>query len=235
MDAASVMASYRRYANVYNLFFGPTLGPGRIQTLRRMELKPGNRVLEIGVGTGLSLKLYPSNVKITGIDLSQEMLRQAFQRVAKLGFTNVELKKMDAQHLEFADDSFDTSVAMYVASVVPDPAQMVREMVRVTKPGGEIYIVNHFSRKGSFMSGIEKVLSPLRPLLGFEPLFYLDDFLMRTGLRNPDDIPIKPFGYWRLLHMENKKPTNGQRKLAFEGQFKKMGFPAMAGKAYQAN
>jgi phosphatidylethanolamine/phosphatidyl-N-methylethanolamine N-methyltransferase len=235
MDATSVVASYRRYASLYNLFFGPSLGPGRIQTLRNMELKPGERILEIGVGTGLSLGLYPKDVKITGIDLSQEMLGQAFQRVAKMGLSNVELKKMDAQHLEFADDSFDTSVAMYVASVVPDPAQMVREIMRVTRPGGKIYIVNHFSRKGSVMSGIEKALSPLRPLLGFEPLFYLDDFLIRAGLRNVDDIPIKPFGYWRLLRMENNKPTNGQRKLGFEGQFKKVGFPAMAGKVLQTN
>jgi phosphatidylethanolamine/phosphatidyl-N-methylethanolamine N-methyltransferase len=235
MDAASVLASYRRYANFYNLFFGPSLGPGRVQTIHNMELKSGEQILEIGVGTGLSLELYPKDVKITGIDLSREMLEQAFRRVLKLGLSNVELKKMDAQHLEFADDSFDTSVAMYVASVVPDPAQMVREIVRVTKPGGKIYIVNHFSRRGSLISGVEKALSPLRPFLGFEPLFYLDDFLLRSGLKNVEDIPVKPFGYWRLLRIENKKPSNGQHKFGFEGQLKKIRFPAMTGKALSAN
>lgn len=232
MDASSVLASYRRYASLYNLFFGPSLGPGRIQTIRHMQLKPGDHILEIGVGTGLSLELYQKNIKITGIDLSQEMLSQACQRVAKLGLNNVALRRMDAQKLEFADNSFDTSVAMYVASVVPDPVEMVREMTRVTRPGGKIYIVNHFSQRGSLLSGFEKLLSPLRPLLGFEPLFYMDNFLQRTGLHNVEDTPVKPFGYWRLLSMGNRKNQSDQQKFGFEGRYKKRNVPAMAGKAF---
>ncbi len=200
MDTASVVSSYRRYAKVY--VFG--LNPGRRQAVQRMDLKSGQRVLEIGVGTGLSLPLYPPEVEITGVDLTAEMLEQAQRRVDLLGLNNVQLHLMDAQKLEFPDNSFDKTVAMFVASVTPDPVAMIREMKRVTRPGGGIYILNHFSRKGSFLSLAEKALSPLSHLLGFEPLFYLDEFLERAGMGGAEDIPIRPFGYWRLLCLQKK-------------------------------
>ena len=201
MDTTSVLTSYRRYARVY--VFG--LNPGRSEAVRRMELKSGHRVLEVGVGTGLSLPLYPPHVEVTGIDLTAEMLEQAQQRVDFLELNHVQLHLMDAQDLDFEDHSFDKTIAMFVASVTPDPVAMVREMKRVTRPGGDIYILNHFSQKGSFSSHIERALRPLAPQLGFEPLFYLDDFLDRAGLRGATDIPIRPFGYWRLLCFKNKE------------------------------
>ena len=201
MDNTSVLSSYKFFARFY--VFG--LNPGRKEAVSRMELKSGHRVLEIGIGTGLSLPLYPSNVEITGIDLTAEMLEQAQQRVDLLDLDNVQLHLMDAQKLDFQDNSFDRSIAMFVASVTPDPVAMIREMKRVTRPGGGIYILNHFSQKGSFSSVLEGVISPLAPLLGFEPLFYQNDFLDRTGLRGAEDVPIQPFGYWRLLCFKNKK------------------------------
>jgi phosphatidylethanolamine/phosphatidyl-N-methylethanolamine N-methyltransferase len=164
-----------------------------------MGLKSGDQVLEIGIGTGLSLPLYPRNVEVTGIDLTAEMLEQAQRRVDHLGLDNVRLHLMNAQKLDLPDNSFDKTIAMFVASVTPDSAAMVREMKRVTRPGGSIYILNHFSQKGSWMSFFEKALKPFAPLLGFEPLFYLDEFLKRTGMKGAEDIPIQPFGYWRLL------------------------------------
>lgn len=199
MDNTSVLSSYRWYSRVYVF----KLNPGRAEAVRQMKLRDGHQVLEIGIGTGLSLPLYPADIQITGIDLTAEMLAQAERRVDQLGLGNVSLQLMDAQKLSFPDNSFDKSVAMFVASVTPDPVAMVREMKRVTRPGGEIYILNHFSQKGSMMSLAEKALSPLAPVLGFEPLFYLDDFLDRTGLQGAMDIPIKPFGYWRLLCFKN--------------------------------
>jgi phosphatidylethanolamine/phosphatidyl-N-methylethanolamine N-methyltransferase len=195
MDTASVLSSYRRYARVY--VFG--LNPGRREAIRRMELKNGHRVLELGIGTGLSLPLYPPNIDVTGIDLTAEMLERAQRRVNLLELNNVQLHLMDAQKLSFPDNSFDKSIAMFVASVTPDPVAMIREMKRVTRPGGGIYILNHFSQKGSFLSLIEKTLSPFAPVLGFEPLFYLDEFLDRAGMSGSQDVPIQPFGYWRLL------------------------------------
>ena len=200
MDNSSVLSSYRFFSRVY--VFG--LNPGRSKAVKRMELKSGHQVLEIGIGTGLSLPLYPPDVTVTGIDLTAEMLEQAQRRVDHLGLDNVQLHLMDAQKLDFPDHSFDRSIAMFVASVTPDPVAMIREMKRVTRPGGGIYILNHFSQKGSFMSLIEKALSPLAPVIGFEPLFYLDDFVDRSGMRGAEDIPIQPFGYWRLLCFKNK-------------------------------
>jgi phosphatidylethanolamine/phosphatidyl-N-methylethanolamine N-methyltransferase len=149
-------------------------------------------------------RFIPADVEVTGIDLTAEMLEQAQRRVDHLGLDNVQLHLMDAQKLDFPDRSFDRSIAMFVASVTPDPVAMIREMKRVTRPGGGIYILNHFSQKGSFMSLIEKALSPLAPVIGFEPLFYLDDFVDRSGMRGAEDIPIQPFGYWRLLCFKNK-------------------------------
>lgn len=200
MDNASVLESYRRYARFY--VFG--LNPGRSKAVQRMELKSGNRVLEIGIGTGLSLPLYPPDVDVVGIDLTAEMLERARRRVDLLGLNNVQLHLMDAQNLDFQDHSFDKSIAMFVASVTPDPVAMIREMKRVTRPGGSIYILNHFSQKKSFLSLLEKALSPMSHLLGFEPLFYLDEFLDRTGMKGAEDVPIQPFGYWRLLCFKNK-------------------------------
>ena len=200
MDNASVLNSYRRFAKFY--VFG--LNPGRPEAIHQMELKSGHRVLEIGIGTGLSLPLYPPDIDVTGIDLTAEMLEQAQRRVDLLGLSNVHLRLMDAQKLDFPKHSFDRTIAMFVASVTPDPVAMVREMKRVTRPGGGIYILNHFSQRRSILSLAEKILSPLAPVLGFEPLFYLDEFRSKAGLQEAADIPIKPFGYWRLLHFKNQ-------------------------------
>jgi phosphatidylethanolamine/phosphatidyl-N-methylethanolamine N-methyltransferase len=200
MDHSSVLKSYQFYSKFY--IFG--LNPGRSVAVKQMELQNDHQILEIGIGTGMSLSHYPENVEITGIDLTPEMLEQAHQRVDNLGLNNVQLHLMDAQKLDFPDHSFDKSIAMFVASVMPDPVAMIKEMKRVTRPGGHIYILNHFSQKGSFMSLIEKALSPFAHQLGFEPLFYLDEFLEKTEMRGALDIPIQPFGYWRLLCFENK-------------------------------
>ncbi len=199
MDNTSVLSSYRFYSRVY-IF---ALNPGRAKAIQQMDLQSGDSVLEIGIGTGLSLPLYPTNVDITGIDLTAEMLEQAQERVDGLGLDNVDLHLMDAQKLDFPDHSFDKSIAMFVASVTPDPVAMIREMKRVTRPGGGIYILNHFSQKGSFSSVIEKALRPMAPVLGYEPLFYMDEFLDRAEMHGAEDIPIQPFGYWRLLCFKN--------------------------------
>jgi phosphatidylethanolamine/phosphatidyl-N-methylethanolamine N-methyltransferase len=204
MSTASTSTLYGRHAAFYDLVFGLSLGPGRLQTLQRMAVQPGENVLEIGVGTGLSLSLYPPGTHLTGIDLSSQMLAQAQTRAAEKGIP-IDLFQMNAQQLEFKDNSFDKCVAMYVASVTPHPSEMVAEMKRVTKPGGHFYILNHFSRKGSWLTFFEKLLSSQAALIGFEPLFYLDDFIAATQLENPIDIPIRPLGYWRLLEVKNLK------------------------------
>ena len=137
MHIDTVKTAYRRYAGFYDALFGPVLQAGRKAVIEALDCKPGHRVLEVGVGTGLALDLYPAGVRVVGIDVSREMLDKARRRVAKRGFTHVEaLLEMDAEAMSFADASFDRIVAMYVLPVVPDPGRLLTELHRVCKPDG---------------------------------------------------------------------------------------------------
>ena len=127
-----VESVYEKLAKVYDLTFGPTLHPGRLVALEGMGLKPGDRILEVGVGTGINAPLYPRNCHVTGIDFSAKMLEKARERVERKGLRNVSLMEMDAANLSFPDNSFDVVYAPYVISVVSDPVQVVREMRRVS-------------------------------------------------------------------------------------------------------
>src|SRR5919106_5132726 len=123
---------YEKLASVYDLIFGPTLHPGRLVALERMGIRPNDRILEVGVGTGINTSMYPRNCHVTGVDLSRPMLEKARERVAREGLRNVRLLEMDAQNLTFPDDSFDIVYAPYLVSVVPDPVRVAQEMRRVT-------------------------------------------------------------------------------------------------------
>jgi phosphatidylethanolamine/phosphatidyl-N-methylethanolamine N-methyltransferase len=129
----AVQKTYRRYAPRYDFIFGAVFHPGRKAVIDYMDCKPGERVLEVGVGTGLSLPLYPEGVHVTGIDISEEMLARAITLKQSEGLNNVELLTMDAEKMTFKTDHFDRVVAMYVASVVPNPIQLVEEMRRVCR------------------------------------------------------------------------------------------------------
>lgn len=204
MDLDSIRTAYRRYANHYDRIFGPVFNPGRKLALQTLDLEPGQRVLEVGVGTGLSLPYYPKDVRVVGIDISPEMLDKARDRVEVQGLSQVEdLLVMDAENLEFQDGSFDAVVAMYVASVVPHPDRLVDEMRRVCVPGGDILIINHFTSRNPVLRGLERGLRPLSRMLGFRPDMDLDslpemDDFQRVGVRNANI-----FGYWKLVHYRN--------------------------------
>jgi phosphatidylethanolamine/phosphatidyl-N-methylethanolamine N-methyltransferase len=173
---------YERLASVYDLTFGPTLHPGRLQARDRMVIAPGDHILEVGVGTGINASLYPSNCHVTGIDLSTSMLDKARERVARQGLRNIRLLEMDASSLTFADDSFDIVYAPYLVSVVPDPVQVVREMRRVCRPGGRIIILNHFRSANPVLSRIERALSPFTVHIGFKSDLDLPGFLAQAEL-----------------------------------------------------
>jgi len=200
----SIKSAYRRYARVYDALFGPIFHPARKLIVQSLNTRPGDRVLEVGVGTGLSLPLYPSHARVVGIDISAEMLEKARQRVRDRDLTQVEaVIEMDAEHMQFPDDSFDKVVAMYVVSVVPDPARLVDEMRRVCKPGGEIYIVNHFRSRHPLIGASEELMSPLSKLAGFRPDLDLDQFLETTQLNVVEACRANLFGYWKVLRCRN--------------------------------
>jgi phosphatidylethanolamine/phosphatidyl-N-methylethanolamine N-methyltransferase len=209
MQIEAVKAAYRRYAGVYDAVFGPVLQPGRKAVLEALGLRPGDRVLEVGVGTGLSLPLYPADVRVTGIDVSREMLDKARLRVAKRRLANVEaLLEMDAESMEFADASFDKVVAMYVVSVVAHPGRLLEELHRVCKPDGEIYLVNHVRSDNPLVGAVEKSLARFSDKLGFHPDFDLADLVERHELTQVSRINF----FWKVMRLHNGH--NGARRLA---------------------
>jgi phosphatidylethanolamine/phosphatidyl-N-methylethanolamine N-methyltransferase len=174
---------YDKLATVYDLIFGPTLHPGRLQAIQRMNIQPGERVLEVGVGTGINLSLYPREADITGIDFSSSMLEKARERAARPEASPVRLLQMDAAALRFADDSFDIVYAPYLISVVPDPVKVAQEMRRVCRPGGRIIFLNHFLSPNVFLSRIERLLSPATIHIGFKSDLDLPAFLAQADLK----------------------------------------------------
>ncbi|MBI2835435.1 MAG: methyltransferase domain-containing protein [Acidobacteria bacterium] len=173
---------YENLASVYDLIFGPTLHPGRLAAIQRMNLQPGDRILEVGVGTGINATLYPRHCSVVGIDLSSSMLEKARERVARKDLENVRLLEMDAADLKFADNSFKIVYAPYLISVVPDPVHVAREMRRVCRHGGRIIFLNHFLSPNPILSRIERLISPLTVHIGFKADLDLQAFLAQAEL-----------------------------------------------------
>ncbi|WP_142848321.1 class I SAM-dependent methyltransferase [Telmatospirillum sp. J64-1] len=165
---AAVKAAYGRNAGIYDLVFGAALDRGRRAALQAMDCGLSRRVLEIGVGTGLSLPSYSPQARVVGIDVSPEMLVKARERAERLNLRQVEvLAVMDGQRLAFRDGSFEAVVAMYVLSVTPEPRRLLREMRRVCAPGGEVFIINRFSSAKKLGRLVERIASPLSSAIGF--------------------------------------------------------------------
>lgn len=175
--------------------FGPSLHPGRLQAIRKLDLQPGDRVLEVGVGSGINATLYPRYVNVTGIDLSNRMLEKARRRLASRSVDNVRLLQMDASALEFPDDSFDLVYAPYVISVCSDPVAVAREMRRVCRPGGRFVFLNHFRSPNRVLARAERWLSPLTVHIGFKADLDLPAFLAQADL---DPVSIEKVNIPRL-------------------------------------
>lgn len=178
-----VTAVYEKLASVYDFTFGPALHPGRVQAIQRMGVRPGDRLLEVGVGTAINASLYPRDCSVTGIDLSQSMLEKGRDRVARKGISNVRLLEMDAADIKFTDDTFDIVYAPYLISVVPDPVAVAREMRRVCRPGGRIVFLNHFRSPNPLLASIERAICPFTVHIGFKSDLDLPAFLAQADLR----------------------------------------------------
>ncbi|MGE3974743.1 MAG: class I SAM-dependent methyltransferase [Bdellovibrionales bacterium] len=170
-------------AKIYDLFYGPFLLKGLGMAFRAMKIEPGLKILEVGIGTGITLERYPHDVQVVGIDLSAEMLEQARLKIKNLELKNIELKQMSAEKLEFADASFDRVFAPSVISVVSEPRRVVDEMIRVCKPGGLVCIVSHFAGETGPTRLIDRVLTPVtQGLLGFHMDTSRNVYLKRAGV-----------------------------------------------------
>lgn len=198
----SVVRTYGRYAPWYDWIFGAVLEPGRRHLARTVQqLAPGT-LLEVGVGTGLTLARYPAATHVTGIDISEDMLVRARQRAARLPQRRIELHAMDAERMAFADASFDCVVLPYVLSVTPDPARLVAELRRVCRPGGHIVILNHFS--GSrFWWWLERCVTTLADRIGFRSDFSYEAHVLAHDWEVVSVRPVNLFGLSRLVVVRN--------------------------------
>ena len=202
LDADDVRSAYKRWAGVYDLAFGGVSAWGRRHAVAAVNRLPGRRVLEVGVGTGLALPHYGSDKRITGIDLSHEMLTLARRRVLDRGLARVEaLHEMDAEATVFATASFDIAVAMFVASVVPNPRRLLEEMRRVVRPGGHLLFVNHFAAERGPRWWVERALAPASRALGWHPDFKPAALMTPEETATASWRPVPPLSLFTLVHL----------------------------------
>ena len=213
LSQQAVKRAYALVSPVYDLVFNRVFYPGRVEAIKVLEPGPEDRILEVGIGTGLNLPLYPSYRRLVGMDLSGKMLRKARERVYELNATHVSLVVMDAMRMGFADNAFDHVLATYVISVVPNPTEVLHEIKRVCRPKGHIVILNHFKSEHPFMARLENLMAPVLTRTGlFNPDIQLTPLLDQVGLA-PDQIHrVNLFNGWRLIRCINTKetPSEGQ-------------------------
>jgi phosphatidylethanolamine/phosphatidyl-N-methylethanolamine N-methyltransferase len=201
-DLDFVRKAYARLAPIYDVVFGPFCAPGRAVGIQAAE-RIGGRILEVGVGTGISLPDYSRKNRLVGVDICEPMLRKAKERVAAQGLSHVEmLAVMDGTRLAFADASFDVVVAQFVITAVPDPEATLDEFARVVRPGGEIVLVNHFATDAEPLRTLERGFAPLARRLGWRPEFpyrRLSDWSARAGLPLLERRQTPPLGLFSLL------------------------------------
>ncbi|HEY1543884.1 MAG TPA: methyltransferase domain-containing protein [Xanthobacteraceae bacterium] len=203
LDKGTIEKAYARWAPVYDIVFGAVFDRGRQAAIEAAE-RIGGRVLEVGVGTGISLPHYRRDIRLTGVDLSLPMLKKARERVATQRLANVEtLAVMDAERLGLADASFDVVVGQYVITTVPHPEATLDEFARVLKPGGEIVLINHIGADAGLRRAFEQGFAPVARQLGWRvefPWARLAGWLDRTpAVRLIERRPMPPLGHFSLI------------------------------------
>jgi len=205
LDDKSIIKSYKRVSGFYDYTFGQIFRPGQKKLVSMMECTPKDKVLEIGIGTGTSYKYYPMETEVTGIDISPDMLEKAKKNIRKHNLQNKNVIMMNGEQLKFEDNSFDKVVGMYVVSVTQNPNLLIKEMKRVCKPNGDIYLVNHFSFEtdSKFMKILEKGLMPVSKYLGWRPYFPFSEFNAYAKLNVKSISKVNIFDYWGIIHAIN--------------------------------
>ena len=208
LDRETIAKAYARWAPIYDRVFGKVFERGRLASIEAAE-KIGGRILEVGVGTGISLPDYSRSNRIVGLDISEPMLRKALQRVAEHKLDNVEaLAVMDAENLALPDASFDVVVAQYVITAVPNPEATLDEFARVLRPGGEIVLVNHIGAETGPRRAFEQGFAPLARRLGWRPEFRfgrLENWAARHGgVTVLEQRPMPPLGHFSLIRFRRE-------------------------------
>ncbi|HLA50687.1 MAG TPA: methyltransferase domain-containing protein [Thermodesulfobacteriota bacterium] len=205
MELESIKKIYAGYSNVYDVIFKSFFYPRIKHAIHSMGIMPGDRILDVGVGTGLSLPLFPRHCKVVGIDLSSAMLKKARQKIKKLNLNHIELLEMDAMNLDFPDNAFDKVLISHVVSVVPDPFMAMSEVKRVCKKGGRIVIINHFKSKNKVMAGMEKIFNPVSKKIGWRSDLCLDEFIEKADLKVDKKYKLKKTDLWHVIFAINDK------------------------------
>ncbi|MDD9717592.1 methyltransferase domain-containing protein [Dinoroseobacter sp. PD6] len=206
MRPEQVETAYARWAPIYDWSFGKLTSVARRRTMEYVSGRDGS-VLEVGVGTGLSLGLYPEGRPVTGIDYSADMLARAQDKAAQGNLpVTPELHRMDARDMDFPDDHFDTVLAMHVLSVVPEPHRVMAEMTRVCRPGGEIVVANHFARETGLLHLAERAISSIPGTVGWHSDFEREIVTEAPGLRVAHYEPLPPLGVMTLVVLEKPVP-----------------------------
>jgi len=196
---------YSHYAGVYDRLFGRVFQASREAVVKGLEIQPGERVLEVGVGTGLCLPLFPRHCGLTAIDLSEGMLDKARERVRCLRLGHVALARMDAGRMGFPDDSFDVVFAAYVITAVPDHREVMHEITRVSRPGARIVLLNHFTNGSRLIAACERAVSPLCRHVGFRTDLSVADVLDGWPLLLERDERVQPLKMWHRVECINAK------------------------------
>jgi phosphatidylethanolamine/phosphatidyl-N-methylethanolamine N-methyltransferase len=223
LDKQTVTKAYDRWAPVYDLVFGAVFERGRDAAIAAAE-RVGGRILEVGVGTGIALPHYSKNSRLCGIDISEQMLRKARERVTELGLSNVEgLWVMDAEHLTFPDDSFDVVVAQYVVTTAPNPEATLDEFARVLKPGGEIILVSRVGAEAGMRRALEHWFAPAARKLGWRTEFsfkrYAEWAGRTAGIRLIERRAVPPLGHFSLIRFSKESGAEGARPNASHRSF----------------
>lgn len=201
---SQIRKTYDIYASLYDLVFGANLNHGRKRVIKLMDPDPDESILEIGIGTGISLKYYDQNQKIVGIDLSEAMLEKARLKALKYGHTNTSLFACNAENILLPSNSFDKVVIMYVYSVAANPLTLLDEAQRVCKTGGDVYIVNHFSNyNNKGLSFSEKILRKHAGRIGFRSDFSYDKYITQRNLNIQNVEAVNFMGLSRIVHLKN--------------------------------
>ena len=172
---------YYEFSHLYDHLFTRVFYPRIERVIQSLKIPPGARVLEVGVGTGLSLSAYPIHCQVTGIDLAPEMLEQAQEKIDQNGWRHLQVMEMDALNLKFADNSFDYVMAFHVVSVVPDATRLMQEILRVSKPGATVAVINHFRSRHRLLAALDSLIEPITRRLGWHTLSQ-DDILTDVPL-----------------------------------------------------